>query len=74
VKKISAPKFPLQFSIGPDDRMVKAMPFAGPLTLTARFDGDGNAATREAGDLQGALDGTVAPGVRGLILTLDELL
>jgi len=72
VKRIASPRFPLEFSIGPEDRMVQTMPFQGPLTLTARLDGDGNATTREAGDLQGQLSESVDPGATGIALTLDE--
>jgi hypothetical protein len=54
VKRIAEPKFPFEFSIGPDDRMIKSMPFAGPIELTARIDGDGNATSRSPGDVMGA--------------------
>jgi len=74
VKRIASPRFPFEFSIGPEDRMIQTMPFTGPLTLTARLDADGNASTREAGDLQGSLPDVVDPGARDLTLRLDELL
>src|SRR5206468_13065062 len=38
VKRVETPPFPLSFSIGPEDRMIKAMPFAGPIELSARID------------------------------------
>jgi hypothetical protein len=72
VKRIEAPSFPLEFEIGPDDRMLKTLPFAGPLNLTARLDADGNATSRTPGDLQGAASGTVSPGTSGVELVLDE--
>ena len=67
------PKFPLDFEIGPDDRMIPSIPFAGPLRITARLDGDGNAMTREAGDLTGAAVGTYDPGDHGVqvVINLD---
>ena len=74
VKRIASPRFPLDFAIGPGDRLTEAVPFDGPLQLTAMLDADGNATTRNPGDLQGALPDPVAPGARGLILTIDELL
>jgi hypothetical protein len=74
VKRVASPRFPFEFSIGPEDRMIQTMPFEGPLTLTARLDGDGNATTREAGDLQGEIPDSVDPGASGLTLTLDERL
>ena len=74
VKRIPSPRFPVQFEIGPDDRMIESMPFEGPFNVSARLDGDGNATTREAGDLSGALPAPVDPGARDLKLTLDQLL
>jgi len=74
VKRFPAPSFPVRFSIGPEDRMIQTMPFEGPLQLTARLDADGNAMTREPGDLQGELPQPVSPGATGLTLTLDQVL
>jgi hypothetical protein len=72
VKRIESPRFPLDFEIGPDDRMLKTLPFAGPLHLMARLDADGNATSRTPGDLQGAVAGAVSPGASGVELVLDE--
>lgn len=74
VKRLPDPHLPLAFRIGPEDRMIQAMPFTGPFRLSARLDGDGNAASRSPGDLQGAIDEPVAPGATGLELVLDEVL
>ena len=74
VKRIQAPSFPLAFSIGPEDRMIESMPFAGPLTLSARVDADANATTRSSGDLQGVAEGSYEPGARGVSLRIDEVL
>lgn len=74
VQRIPSPSFPLEFSIGPDDRMIQALPFAGPLQLSARLDADGNAMTREPGDLQGAAEGSFAPGDEGALIRIDEAL
>jgi cytochrome c-type biogenesis protein CcmH len=74
VKRVPSPEFPLAFEIGPDDRMIKAMPFTGSLMLTARLDRDGNATTRTPGDLQGTAEGRVEPGAEGVEVVLDELL
>jgi hypothetical protein len=73
-KLISAPEFPLDFELGPDDRMRREMPFAGPLRLTARVDSDGDAATRAAGDLRGVADGDHAPGATDVTILIDEVL
>lgn len=74
VKRIPSPEFPLDFSVGPEDRMIKAMPFAGPISLTARLDADGSATTREAGDLEGGAAEPVEPGAEGVLIRLDTAL
>ncbi len=74
VVRVPRPSFPLEFSIGPEDRMIEAMPFAGPLTLSARVDQDGNATTRSPGDLNGVAPGSFDPGDRGITLVIDQAL
>jgi cytochrome c-type biogenesis protein CcmH len=74
VRRIDSPRFPLDFTIGPDDRMIASMPFAGPIRLTVRVDSDGNVTTRSPGDLQGAAEGGFHPGDTGVALVLDESL
>ncbi len=74
VKRIPAPEFPLDFELGPDDRMGHDASFEGSLRLTARIDGDGDAATRTPGDLQGAAEGTHLPGATGVTILIDEVL
>jgi cytochrome c-type biogenesis protein CcmH len=72
VKRIPSPRFPLDFELGPDDRMIQQMPFAGPLRLTARVDGDGNATTRTPGDITGEAPQAVEPGAEGVVIVLDQ--
>ncbi len=74
VQRIGSPRLPLRFTIGPADRMIPSIPFEGPLQLSARLDGDGDAISREAGDLQGAAKGSFSPGARGVSIVLDEIL
>jgi cytochrome c-type biogenesis protein CcmH len=74
VRRIPDPRFPLDFEIGPDDRMLDAMPFEGPFQLTARIDADRNAMTRNPGDLQGEADGSFAPGASRIEIVIDEVL
>jgi cytochrome c-type biogenesis protein CcmH len=71
VKRFQAPSFPLEFELGPEDRMVAARPFVGPLLLSARLDADGNATSRDPGDPQGAAPGPVNPGDSGIDLLLE---
>lgn len=74
VQRIAAPSFPLSFEIGPGDRMIATLPFAGELRLTARLDSDGDAASRSPGDLLGRAPGVHVPGATGVRIVLDELL
>ena len=74
MKRIPDRNFPLDFELGPDDRMIQDMPFAGPFQLTARVDADGNAATRRPGDLQGTAEGTHSPGASDVTILIDEVL
>ena len=74
VKRIPSPRFPLDFELGPQDRMIEALPFAGPFRLSARVDADGNAATRSPGDLSGEAPDTFGPGDRGVELVIDRVL
>jgi hypothetical protein len=73
VKRIPSPRFPLDFELGPDDRMIQALPFAGPLSLSARVDSDGNAMSRTPGDLQGEAAGPFEPGTNGIVLVIDQV-
>jgi hypothetical protein len=74
VVRVADPSFPLRFSIGPDDRMLQSMPFAGEILISARVDADGDAMTRSPGDLRGASGSPNAPGDRGVTLLIDEVL
>lgn len=74
VVRVAEPSFPLAFEVGPDNRMIPSIPFAGELRLTARLDQDGDAASRTPGDLQGSAEGAHAPGATGVIVTLSEVL
>jgi hypothetical protein len=72
VVRVASRSFPVRFSIGPDDRMIQSMPFAGEIRLSAYVDADGNAVTRSPGDLQGTTETPNAPGDRGVRLLIDE--
>jgi hypothetical protein len=74
VQRIAVPSLPMRFAIGPDDRMGQRVPFAGEFQLSARLDADGDAGSRNPGDLQGRASATHAPGASGVSIVLDELL
>lgn len=72
VERIAAPHFPMSFEIGPENRMIQAIPFTGPLQLVARVDSDGNAMTHSPGDLEGSATATVEPGAKGVEIVIDR--
>jgi len=74
VKRVESPRFPMEFSLGPDDRMIKTAPFAGPLQLSVRLDADGNAMTRAPGDLHGETPQPHQPGESGVAIVIDQVL
>ena len=74
VKRVESPRFPMEFSLGPDDRMIKTVPFEGPLQLSVRLDADGNAMTRAPGDLQGETTQSHQPGESGVSIVIDQVL
>lgn len=73
-RRIESPRFPLDYELGPDDRMIKARPFTGPLYVSARLDSDGNATTRGEGDIQGTAAAPAQPGSTGVDVVLNEKL
>ena len=74
VERIANPRFPLEFSLGSEDRMIQTLPFAGELQISARLDADGNALSRQPGDLEGRAAGAASPGATGVVVVLDEVL
>lgn len=74
VKRVRDPRLPLEFRLGPEDRMIQSMPFKGPLQLSARLDADGNAMSREPGDLLGEVPGPVTTGAQGVEIVIDRSL
>ena len=73
VRRIASPRFPLEFSLGPEDRMIQTLSFAGELEVSARLDADGNAMSRQPGDLEGRAPAPVSPGATGVAILLDEV-
>lgn len=72
VLRIPDPVFPVEFEIGPGDVMIPSMQFAGPITLTARLDSDGNAMTRAESDLSSPTAPPAEPGTTGVELVLSQ--
>ena len=72
VQRHSSPSFPLQFVISENDSMVPNTPLVGELTISARIDLDGNAATSTTGDLTGVV-GPVQAGNTGVVLLISAV-
>jgi len=74
VLRVPEPRLPHSFEIGPDNVMIPSLQFEGEISLTARLDADGNAMTREPGDLAGEAPGVHRPGDSGITILLDRKL
>jgi cytochrome c-type biogenesis protein CcmH/NrfG len=74
VKKIDKPTFPLSYSLGQENVMMQGRPFTGKINISVRLDKDGNAMTREAGNLVGDYPkNPVDTGSQKVDIVLDEL-
>lgn len=74
VKKIDRPVFPLSYSLGADNVMIQGRPFSGKVSISVRLDKDGNAMTREAGNLAGDYKkNPVEVGSKNVDIVLDQL-
>jgi len=73
VRKYDHPSFPLSFSVGPDDMMMEGSTFSGPFDVWARLDGDGDAASRQPGDVETSKPAAqISAGARSIDLVLDR--
>lgn len=70
VRRLPAGPFPLEFVLGPADVMIPGRPFAGPISLTARLDVDGDPLSRDAADLVAGPLADLEPGTAELELLL----
>jgi tetratricopeptide (TPR) repeat protein len=75
VKKIERPAFPLTYTLGPEDVMMQGMPLSGKIAITVRLDADGNAMTRQPGDLIGEYkNNPVEVGAQKVDIVIDRAL
>lgn len=63
----------VEYKIGPGDVMMGG-PFNQPVTLSVRWDQDGNAMTKQPGDLVGSSSGPIKPGTTGADIVLNQKL
>ncbi len=73
VKRIVDPKFPVSFTLGPEDVMVQGNEFAGEVTLLARLKRDGGVGAAARGDLEGMAPRPVAVGTTDARITLEAV-
>jgi cytochrome c-type biogenesis protein CcmH len=69
VDRAQVGSFPLAFELSAKQVMVAGTPFTGPMQITARVDKDGEAMTRQPGDVEGTARVTVP--AKGVQIVLD---
>ncbi|MEE8410408.1 MAG: hypothetical protein V3T05_12435 [Myxococcota bacterium] len=75
VTRVVAPAaFPADFELGGSDVMHTQTSLTGKVRLEARVDKDGDAMTKNPGDVVGAVADLVTVPATGVVLTLDETL
>ena len=62
----------MPFSISRRDAMIPGIPFEGHVSITVRVDKDGDAMTRQKGDLYGQAD-DVPLGSQKVVVTLNKV-
>jgi hypothetical protein len=73
VRRLEVAEFPMPFQLDSRDAMMVGTKLAGPLVLTARVDKDGDAMTKNPGDVTGTLSVKALPAAK-LSLVLDTIL
>jgi cytochrome c-type biogenesis protein CcmH len=71
VLRVTSPRFPVSFEIGPENVMIPSMRFEGEIQISVRLDSDGDAMTQLPGDLSGAASTPSTPGADGVDILLD---
>src|SRR5215831_7694623 len=72
VNRMEAKEFPIPFSIDASKAMVAGTQFAGKVIITARVDKDGDAMTKNPGDVQGTAIAEIPQ--KHVVVTLDTVL
>jgi hypothetical protein len=73
VQKLSADKWPLKFSLDSRDAMLAGTSLAGKVVVTVRVDKDGDAITKNPGDVTGQ-SRPVEPPKKDVVVSLDTVL
>jgi len=72
VKRLTAGKFPMAFTLDGRDAMMAGTKMSGKVTVSARVDKDGDAMTKNPGDVTGSK--TVSVPANKVVLNLDTVL
>jgi len=70
---MGADMFPMDFEISAKDVMMPGAQLAGRVRVKARVDYDGDAMTKQKGDVVGAVPDAVDVGATGVVLKLNEM-
>jgi cytochrome c-type biogenesis protein CcmH len=74
VKRITQPRFPLDYVLSQDNVMMQGTPFTGSIAIAVRLDNDGDPVSRGAGDLTGDYKkNPVNVGTKDVDVVLDQL-
>jgi hypothetical protein len=73
VRKLTAGTFPLNFSLDSRDAMIVGTKLAGKVVVTARVDKDGDAMTKNPGDIIGQSKAVEPPSAK-VVVDLDKVL
>ena len=71
VKKITSPTFPLKFKLGPENVMIRGVPFKGPFTISAKLSPTGNALDRSGPSGQTPQDTPIYNGDKDVKIELN---
>ncbi|HSI06189.1 MAG: hypothetical protein ACAI38_02935 [Myxococcota bacterium] len=74
VKRVAGVAFPYTFTLASDDIMMQGAPLPEKLTVSARYDQDGDAMSKSPGDLTGVVKVAVPKGTSGVELMLDQVI
>ncbi len=72
VQRYTIGSWPLAFELTQNNVMITGMPFSGRAVLTARIDQDGDAMTKEIGDIEGVSQPITIPA-QGVSVLLDKV-
>ena len=74
VKRITRPRFPVEFAVTRDDVMIRGTELTGMVEVVARLDKDGSAGPAQPGDMEGAYErNPTLVGGRDIEIVIDKI-